>query len=127
MKQSEFIWSYDNMVWILPFLYSMAEGNSPFEAEFRVRNKQRNPHAVFEDICCFAARVNNRIDKCGDDGLLARWFYCENHPIDQVAKSQKVSQFEAEKRIDHVIAYISGFQEKPYSYTLFRTTKILCH
>lgn len=127
MKQSEFRYSPENIVWILPYLYGIREGLSPFESEFKVRHEQANTQATFVKWCELAALINNRIDKCGEDGLLVRWFYCENHPINQVARSQGLTVVETEKRIDHVIAYISGFEEKPYSYHSFKTSKILCH
>ena len=117
MKQSEFTYSPENIVWILPYLYSIREGLSPFESEFKVRHEQANTQATFVKWCELAALINNRIDKCGNDGLLVRWFYCESHPIKQVAKAQSLPVAIALKKIDWVILYISGRKEREISYS----------
>ena len=121
MKRSEFRWRPEQIIELLPHLFEMRQGMSPFNAEdiARIPGRQPFPHAQFESMALLAAEFDIRISRCGGDGVLLMWHYCEGKTVDEISLGMHRSRDDVVKCIGSALAYISG-RRKRRSYEEFK-------
>ena len=116
----------EQVEWLLPHLEEMRRGQYPSEGQdtgyYDVPIKHHpSGHAPFETPCMIAAELDMRIERCGSDGILLRWHYCEGKSLDEISKGAHRSRDDIERRIARVMAYICGRHARRKTYEYFVT------
>jgi hypothetical protein len=70
-------------------------------------------------ICELAAEVDMRIDRCGRDGILMRWHYCEGKSVKELAIVSHDQVDTVERRINNALSYICGRRGRHVTYWEF--------
>ena len=111
--------------WLLAHLYFIAQGYWPregvetgyYDMAFMLK---RYGNAYFVIPVTITADMNLRLDRCGRDGNLARRVLCNGWDKKEVAELKGVDVYEVQRRVNRVIAYISGVREKIRTYDEFK-------
>jgi len=109
------IWVLENLDILLGGEWPDASGNPEIDNIIK-RGKRSLPHAYFEDPILLAVEVQERMFRCGWDGLLVEQRYIKGISEDDIAEKRHLWIRRVRNGIHRALVYMSGVNRKKLTY-----------
>lgn len=118
---STFNLSIPAVIWVLESLDILLSGNWPDPDEDPqinriIKGKRSIPHAYYEDPILLAVEVQERMFRCGWDGLLVEERYIKGKSCGEIAERRHLWITRVRNGIHRALIYMEGINRKPISY-----------
>jgi len=104
-------YTIEHLELLLPWLYHMREGAYPAEPSSSYTGGKRsglNAHAPYESVCQVAAEIDRRLAQTGLDRYLVEDYYCQDIPVEELAKRVSLDAGRVNMRIKNAVSYIAS-------------------
>jgi len=85
--------------------------------------RTRGKHAMFENSCLTIAEIENRLKKCGLDGLLLKAYLALEESVEVLSRATGLSVEETDRGIATALKYISNKWPKDDNYGIYKSRK----
>lgn len=118
---STFNLSIPAVIWVLENLDILLSGNWPDPDEDPqinriMKGKRSIPHAYYEDPILLAVEVQERMFRCGWDGLLVEERYIKGISVEDIAEKRHLWERRVRNGIYRALAYMEGINRKRLDY-----------
>ena len=120
------LFSRSHICWVLRNLQTFEEGRTPLASSSYTElpgRRKGGSWASFEGPAGLAAVITERLERCGQDGVLVYLCYCFDRDWRIVARMMGLNYYDLKKRINLVLDYISGEEPRPYPYRHYIMTR----
>ncbi len=117
---NDYTYSRTTVIWIIRNLLELRQGIAPDpKPDHTPPIKQKGNHAPFEVLSGMAGIIEQKLNECGNDGIMTKISYVMGETDETLARIGRCSVRAVSWRIDKVIGYISG-KPKERSYLAYR-------
>ncbi len=114
----------EHIEWAIIHLNMLEQGfwpPNPRETGYTdVQGPKRGHNACFETPVCLAAEITARLDKCNEDGKLARKCLADGWDAQTLAELMHVDQYRITAKVRRVVHYCSGQRRRRITFIEFK-------